>query len=53
MAECVLDVKDVTVCGDEVEFYESDVWFVCGEQDVVSPDFDYADVEEDDVFVED
>ena len=52
MAQGVVDAADADVFGEDVEFCPEDEWTLCEEDEDEDSDFDYADVAEDDIFVE-
>lgn len=51
MAQGVLAACDADVFGEEVEFCPEDEWTLCDENEIESPDFEYAELDEDDIFV--
>lgn len=52
MAEFCVAVTDAVVCGDEVTFWDNDEWTLCEDGEFELPEFEYADVAEDDIVVE-
>ncbi len=51
MAQGVVAAADADVFGEDVEFCEEDEWVLCDEDELESPDFEYAELAEDDIFV--